>query len=72
MQYEAPNGDQQQQQQASTATASSSSAAPAVAPEGTSAPVHKLQGEEDLGPSEGPPPSYAEVVRGDNKVQSHE
>jgi hypothetical protein len=54
-----PSGSQQ--------VPSASSAAAVDAP----APVNKQQGE-DPGPSEAPPPPYAEVVQGDNKIQSHE
>lgn len=51
---------------------SSSGSAPAQAfPSAADPSLNKTHNGED-GPSEGPPPSYSEVVKGDNKIQSHE
>jgi hypothetical protein len=68
----APAAEQQSKQQSSSSSgqqqqqAAGSSAAAPTAP----APTTKQAGDEDVGPSEGPPPSYSEVVKGDNKIQS--
>ncbi|KAK3323793.1 hypothetical protein B0T19DRAFT_213910 [Cercophora scortea] len=52
-----------------TTNNASSSAAPAPAPASQQAPHTHDAGE---GSSEGPPPSYAQVVAGDHKVQTNE
>lgn len=55
----------------SSAAASSSTPREASATAPAAGPA-KGAHEADAGPSEGPPPSYAEVVQGDHKIQSHE
>ena len=52
-----------------TASASASASNPAPAQAGSSSYAADNAGE---GGSDGPPPSYAQVVAGDNKIQSHD
>jgi len=56
----------------SSAAASSSTPREAPAPAPAAVPAAKGTHDEDAGPSDPPPPSYAEVVQGDHKIQSHE